>query len=88
MTLEELRRLMSGVEPLPFHEAPPGYDPEVVAFNGAVSKFRELVVRARNLIVRGRDVPQEMRFELQALAKALPEERVRTGRQGGPDLPG
>lgn len=85
MTLEELRRLTFGVEPIGFDEAPPGRETEVAAFNGVVSRFRELVVSARNQVVLGRAIPPELGVELRALSEALPAERERAGlpRPGG-----
>jgi hypothetical protein len=79
VTLEELRRLALGVEPLAFHEAPPGLESEVAAFNGVVGRFRELVVAARNRVVLGQPVPPELGLEIRALSDALPEERRRRG---------
>jgi hypothetical protein len=92
VTLDELRRLAFGVEPIAFHEAPPGSEPRVVAFNGVVSRFRELVVAARNQVVLGRPIPPHMGLEIRALSEALPEERRRAlpapatppGRKPGP----
>lgn len=79
MTLEELRRLAFGVEPIAFDEAPPGRETEVAAFNGVVSRFRELVVSARNQVVLGKAVPPEVGLEIRALSEALPAERERAG---------
>lgn len=82
MTLDELRRLALGVEPLAFHEAPPGLEAEVAAFNGVVGRFRELVATARNRVVLGQPVPPELGLEIRALSDALPEERRRRGLTG------
>ena len=82
MTLDELRRLTFGVQPIASHEAPLGREADVAAFNGVVSRFRELVVAARNQVVLGRPVPQELGLEIRALAQALPEERERTADPG------
>jgi hypothetical protein len=79
VTIDDLRRLTFGVEPIAFDEAPDGHEPAVLAFNGAVSKFRELVVAARNQIVRGHAVPPEVVSELRTLSEALPRERDRAG---------
>jgi hypothetical protein len=87
VTLDELRRLTLGVEPIAFDEAPQGSEPRVVAFNGVVSRFRELVVAARNQMVQGRPVPPELGVEIRALSDALPEER-RRATVAGPREPG
>ena len=79
MTIEELRILAGDVEPLPMEALPAAVIGSALAFNGLVSRFRELVVRARNGLVLERGVPPEIESELLALARSLPGERLRAG---------
>jgi hypothetical protein len=82
MMINELRRLAFEVEPITGHEAPLGREPEVRAFNDAVSKFRELVVSARNQLVCGQSVSPEVGREIRILSETLPGERARLGGRG------
>jgi hypothetical protein len=77
MRLDELRRIAAGVHPIPSDDAPPGFEPDVLAFNGVVSRFREQLVAARNYLVRGHDVPSSLALELRMMAEALRDERER-----------
>jgi hypothetical protein len=81
VTLEELRQLAHGVEPIALRDEALVEAREVAAFNESVAKFRELVVRARNGIVQGRQVQPGLAFEIRTLAEALPTERLRTGQR-------
>lgn len=77
VALAELRRLASGVAPIETEEGPPEHRTDVAAFNGAVARFRELLVTARNQVVLGRPLPHGLEVELRALSEALPGERRR-----------
>jgi hypothetical protein len=77
VALAELRRLAGSVAPIDLGEAPPGREVEVATFNGAVGRFRELLVTARNQVVLGRPLPAGLELELRALSEALPGERRR-----------
>jgi len=77
LSIAELRVLAGQVDHLPPEEVPPGHEAAARAFNGVVSRFRELVVAARNQLVLGRPVPADLGVELRALADALPGERRR-----------
>jgi hypothetical protein len=77
VTLDELRRLAFAIEPISMHETVREARNDVEAFNGLVSRYRELVVRARNVIVRGQPVEPGLAGEIRTLAEALPAERQR-----------
>lgn len=77
MALAELRRLAEGVTPIDLSEAPDGQDGAVAHFNGAVARFRELLVTARNQVVLGRPLPPGLEGALRAGAEALPRQRRR-----------
>jgi hypothetical protein len=85
VTIDELRRLASAIQPIGLQEATPEEHRQVASFNLSVARFRELVVRARNGLVRVQQVSQRLAFEIRTLADALPTERQRAdgGRQGG-----
>ena len=84
MRLDELRRIAAGVHPIPSDDALPGFEPQVLAFNGVVSRFREQLVAARNHLVRGHEVPSGLALELRTLAEALRDERERACGGRGP----
>lgn len=75
MKVEELQALARAVQPITAIADGHHVRESVAAYNGLVSRFRELVTRALNNLLLRQVIEPELEQELRLLAKALPGAR-------------